>query len=287
MRRAAVIQLRSDADVAGNLRRTRRLLERARDAGAVLAVLPENFACMPATRADRCRVAEAPGRGPIQEFLAESASRLGLWIVGGTVPLRPPRGNRVAAAVLVFDPRGRRAARYDKMHLFDVDVPGKHERYRESAHFVPGRKLAAVDTPLGRLGLGVCYDLRFPEFFRALALRHRCEVFAVPSAFTATTGQAHWSLLVRARAVENQCHVLAAAQSGVHPDGRETWGHSLIVGPWGEELARLARRPGVADAPVDIDSRRRLRRRFPVLDHVRPTGDTRKSGARSYNKAHE
>lgn len=287
MHRAAVIQLRSDADVAGNLRRARRLLKRASEAGAVLAVLPENFACMPATRAERSRTAELPGRGPIQNFLAESASRLGLWIVGGTIPLRPRSGERVAAAVLVFDPQGRRVARYDKMHLFDVDVPGKRERYRESAHFIPGRKLAAVDTPLGRLGLGVCYDLRFPEFFRALALRHRCELFAVPSAFTATTGEAHWSLLVRARAVENQCHVLAAAQTGVHPDGRETWGHSLIVDPWGEQLARLSRRPGVVDAPVDIAARRRLRRGFPVLDHVRLTRNSHVGGPRSYNKGHE
>lgn len=280
MARAAVIQLNSGADVPGNLRRTRHLLERAHDAGAVLAVLPENFACMPATRADRQRIAETPGRGPVQAFLAESASRLGLWIVGGTLPLKQASDERVAAAVLVFDDRGRQVARYDKMHLFDVDVPGKRERYRESAHFVPGRRLVALDTPLGRLGIGVCYDLRFPEFFRALALRHGCEVFAVPSAFTATTGQAHWSLLARARAVENQCYLLAAAQSGRHPDGRETWGHSLIVGPWGETLAHLVRRPGVATAALDRAAQQRLRRRFPVLEHAR-------MGQRSYNRGHE
>ncbi len=280
MPRAAVIQLNSDADVTGNLRRTRHLLERARDAGAVLAVLPENFACMPATRADRQRVAELPGHGPVQDFLADSASRLGLWIVGGTLPLKRARDSRVAAAVLVFDDRGRRVARYDKMHLFDVDVPGKRERYRESAHFVPGRGPVACDTPLGRVGIGVCYDLRFPEFFRTLALDRGCEILAVPSAFTATTGRAHWSLLTRARAVENQCYLLAAAQSGMHPDGRETWGRSLIVDPWGETLAHLARRPGAATAVLDRAAQRRLRQRFPVLEHVRMRRP-------SYNRGHE
>lgn len=278
MVRAAVIQLRSGAEVATNLRRVGRLLERTRDAGAALAVLPENFACMPATGADRQRAAEAPGQGPIQDFLAEMARRLGLWIVGGTVPLRT-RGSRVAAAVLVFDAGGRRVARYDKMHLFDVDVPEVGERYRESANFVPGRRLVALDTPLGRLGLAVCYDLRFPEFFRALTLRHGCEVFAVPSAFTVTTGRAHWNLLVRARAVENQCFVLAAAQSGCHPDGRETWGHSLIVGPWGDIEVSLPKRPGIVQAELDRAAQRRLRQRFPVLGHVRVRGG-------SYNRSH-
>lgn len=280
MSRAAVIQLNSGADVSGNLRRARHLLERAHGAGAVLAVLPENFACMPATRADRQQAAEMPGRGPIQDFLADTAARLGLWIVGGTVPLKHAGETRVSAAVLVFDDRGRRAARYDKMHLFDVDVPGKRERYRESAHFIAGRKLVAVDTPLGRLGIGVCYDLRFPEFFRELTLRHGCEAFAVPSAFTAATGRAHWSLLARTRAVENQCHLLAAAQSGRHPDGRETWGHSLIVAPWGETLAHLVRRPGMAEAALDRAAQQRLRRSFPVLEHVRLR-------QRSYNRGHE
>lgn len=279
MARAAVVQLRSDADVAGNLRRARRLLERAAGDGAVLAVLPENFACMPGSPADRERAAETSGRGPIQDFLAGTAARLGLWIIGGTVPLRT-REARVAAAVLAFDAAGRRVARYDKMHLFDVDVPEVGERYRESAHFKPGRRLVALDTPLGRLGLAVCYDLRFPEFFRTLALRHGCEAFAVPSAFTAATGRAHWDLLVRARAVENQCFVLAAAQSGLHPDGRETYGHSLVTDPWGRVLAGLPRRAGIAQADLDRAAQRSLRRRFPVLAHVR-------LGGASYNRGHE
>ena len=266
--RAAVIQLCSTADVAENLRRVRHLLRRARDAGVLLAVLPENFACMPATPAERMRVAETPGHGRVQDFLAEMASRLGLWIVGGTLPLSTAE-SRLAAAVLVFDAAGKRVARYDKMHLFDVDVAETGERYRESAHFAPGRRLVAVDTPLGRLGLAVCYDLRFPEFFRRLTLHYGCEAFAVPSAFTATTGRAHWSVLLRARALENQCFLLAAAQSGMHPDRRETWGHSQIVDPWGEPLARLVRRPGMVHARLDRAVQRRLRQRFPVLEHVK------------------
>lgn len=268
MKIAAVIQMNSGADVATNLRRARHLLQRARAAGACLAVLPENFACMPGSSADRQRVVEADGTGPIQDFLAATAARLGLWIVGGTVPLHADV-RRVAAAVLVYDAGGRCVVRYDKIHLFDVDVPGGREQYRESAYFVPGRRPVALDTPLGRLGLAVCYDLRFPELFRALTLNHGCELFAVPSAFTAATGRAHWSLLLRARAVENQCFVLAAAQTGVHPGRRETYGHSLIVDPWGETLAWLARRPGMLQAGLDRTTQGRLRRRFPVLEHIR------------------
>jgi len=268
---AAVIQLSSVADVGANLRRAGRLLARAADAGAALAVLPENFACMPGNSADRRRAAEPEGTGPIQDFLADTAARLGVWIVGGTVPLEA-EPDRVAAAVLVYDAAGRRVARYDKMHLFDVSLPGRRESYRESRHFVPGDSPVALDTPLGRMGLAVCYDLRFPEFFRHLVLRERCELFAVPSAFTAATGRAHWALLLRARAVENQCFVCAAAQSGVHADGRETHGESLIVDPWGEVLARLPKRAGVASAPLDRQRQRRLRERFPVLDHVRLRG---------------
>lgn len=264
----AAIQMCSGAEVAPNLRRAGSLLRRAAEAGACVAVLPENFACMPATAVDRRRAAEHDGRGPVQDFLANAAARLGLWIVGGTVPL-VARGERVAAAVLVYDGRGRRVARYDKMHLFDVTLPDRRESYRESRHFVPGNAPVAVDTPLGRMGLAVCYDLRFPEFFRRLVLREKCALFAIPSAFTAATGKAHWQILLRARAVENECFVVAAAQSGRHPDGRDTHGESMIVGPWGEILARLHRRPGVALAAVDAAAQRRLRRRFPVLDHAR------------------
>lgn len=269
MSRAAVIQVNAAADRAGNLRRARRAIQRAADAGALLAVLPENFACMPATPDDRRRAVERDGAGPVQDFLAATAAHFGIWLVGGTVPIRAA-ASRAAAAVLVYDARGRRRARYDKIHLFDVHVAERNERYSESRHYAPGRRAVAVDTPLGRTGLGVCYDLRFPEMFRFLALRAGCTLFAVPSAFTAATGAAHWRTLLAARAIENQCFMLAAAQTGFHGDGRETHGESMIVGPWGETLACLKRRPGTASAELDTAAQTRLRRRFPVLDHVRP-----------------
>ncbi len=268
MKGAAVIQMNSGPEVEANLRRAGRLLARAAEAGAALAVLPENFACMPGTAADRRRAAEDDGAGPIQDFLAANAVRHKLWIVGGTVPIKS-RGGRFAAAVMVYDAGGRRRARYDKLHLFDVGLPGRRESYRESRSLKAGRKPGAVDTPLGRMGLAVCYDLRFPELFRHLTLHEGCTLFAVPSAFTAATGRAHWWVLLSARAVENQCFVLAAAQAGRHADGRETHGESLILGPWGESLAVLKRRPGVACATLDRRGQTRLRRRFPVLDHVR------------------
>ncbi|MGH8274728.1 MAG: carbon-nitrogen hydrolase family protein [Gammaproteobacteria bacterium] len=268
MKSAAVIQMNSGPDVGLNLRRAGGLLGGAAKAGAALAVLPENFACMPATPADRRRAAETDGAGPIQDFLAARAAQHKLWIVGGSVPIRSG-GGRFAAAVMVYDASGCRRARYDKLHLFDVGVPGRRENYRESRSFVAGRKPVAVDTPLGRMGLSVCYDLRFPELFRHLTLDEGCTLFAVPSAFTAATGRAHWRLLLAARAVENQCFVLAAAQTGCHADGRETHGESTIVGPWGEPLATLKRRPGMTSAALDRAGQTRLRKRFPVLAHAR------------------
>ncbi len=259
--------MNSGPEVGANLRRAGRLLARAAEAGAALAVLPENFACMPATAADRRRAAEADGVGAIQDFLVATAARHKLWIVGGTVPICT-RGDRFAAAVMVYDATGRRRARYDKIHLFDVGMPGRRETYRESRDFIAGRKPVAVDTPLGRMGLAVCYDLRFPELFRHLTLREQCRAFAVPSAFTATTGAAHWRVLLSARAVENQCFLLAAAQTGAHADARKAHGESLILGPWGESLAALKRRPGVALADLDRAEQTRLRKRFPVLSHI-------------------
>jgi len=267
--RVAAVQLNSGADVAANLAAAARLLEQARAEGAVLAVLPENFAFMGAHEADKLAVAEPPGRGPIQDALAALARRLQLWIVAGTVPLQTAESTRVAAACLVYDAAGDPAARYDKMHLFDVDVPGDGGRYRESASIAPGRIAATVlDTPAGRLGLSVCYDLRFPELFRRLAAQG-AEILAVPSAFTERTGAAHWDVLLRARAIENQCYVVAPGQCGEHPGRRRTWGHSAIVDPWGQVLARRQAGEGVIVAPLPRERLLNLRRSFPVLDHRR------------------
>lgn len=267
-RRVAAVQMNSSDAVAVNLAKAAELLDRAAERGVMLAVLPENFACMPAREADRMKVAEDDGDGPIQDFLRSRARELGLWIVGGTIPIRRPNDPRPAAACLVFDDHGQRRARYDKIHLFDVSIPGASESYRESDSICPGETLVVLDSPIGRLGLAVCYDLRFPELFRSM-LEHRVEVVALPAAFTARTGQAHWETLLRARAIENLCWVVASAQGGVHAGGRETWGHSMIVDPWGAIADSLDDGAGLAEAVIDPEMQREIRRGFPALEHRR------------------
>src|SRR5579883_2461458 len=264
----AALQMTSGPDVSANLREARKLLEEAAARGAQLAALPENFAFMGLADADKRQVAEPDGRGPIQDFLAETARRLAIWIVGGTVPLTGTAtgDGRVAAASLVYDSAGERRARYDKIHLFDVHVPDREESYRESANVAPGSKPVVVDTPVGRLGLSVCYDVRFPELFRKLAASG-AQLLAVPSAFTEPTGRAHWEPLLRARAIENLCWLIARAQSGFHPNGRETYGDSMIVDHWGRVLARLPRGRGCITADVDLQQQRRDRESFPSLTH--------------------
>jgi nitrilase len=259
----------SSADAGRNLATAAELLRQAREEGAVLAALPENFAFMGLREADKLVVAEDDGAGPIQAALADLARELRLWIVAGTLPLRlPGDAARTAAACLVFDADGRRAARYDKIHLFDVAIPGKDERYEESASVAPGTMPVCVDTPAGRLGMAVCYDLRFPELFRRL-LGLGAEWFCLPSAFTAPTGRAHWETLLRARAIENLCHVVAPAQSGFHENGRETHGDSMIVDCWGRVLARLPRGTGVIVGEIDLVRQREVRQNFPCVDHRR------------------
>jgi nitrilase len=266
----AALQMTTGTDVARNLAEAWRWLREARARGAVIATLPENFAFMGLAEADKLAIAEDDAGGPFQAALAGLARSLGLWIVAGTLPLRVPGDPRVAAACLVFDAEGRRVARYDKIHLFDVAIPGRDERYQESASVRPGREAVCVATPAGRLGLAVCYDLRFPEHFRRL-LDLGAEWFCLPSAFTAPTGRAHWETLLRARAIENLSHVVAPAQSGFHENGRETHGDSMIVDCWGRVLARLPRGSGVVLADIDLVRQRELRQNFPSLDHRRPT----------------
>jgi deaminated glutathione amidase len=265
----AAIQMTTGADVARNLEAAGHRLREARERGAVVAALPENFAFMGHAEADKFAVAEDDAGGPLQAAVAGLARELGLWVVAGTLPLRVPGEPRVAAACLVFDAEGRRVARYDKIHLFDVAIPGREERYCESATVHPGTEVVCVDTPAGRLGLAVCYDLRFPEHFRRL-LDFGAEWVCLPSAFTAPTGRAHWETLLRARAIENLCHVVAPAQSGFHDNGRETHGDSMIVDCWGRVLARLPRGSGVVLADVDLVRQREVRQNFPSLDHRRP-----------------
>jgi len=271
--KVAAIQMTTGAEVARNLESAGLMLRGARQQDVSVAALPENFAFMGLAEADKLAIAEEPGQGPIQDFLARTAAQLGLWIVAGTIPLRVPGEARVAAASLVYDARGRSVARYDKIHLFDVDVPGRQERYRESASVRPGTEPVCLDTPAGRLGLAVCYDVRFPELFRRL-LAMGAEWFCLPSAFTAPTGRAHWEVLVRARAIENLCHVVAPAQSGFHDNGRETYGDTLIVDCWGRVLGRLPRGTGVVTAEIDLVRQREVRQNFPSIDHRRLTDPT-------------
>jgi len=264
--KVAAVQMTSGPDVAANLGQARELLEDAAARGAALAALPENFSFMGLKDADKRAMAEADGHGPVQEFLAATARRLRLWIVGGTVPLAASADGRVAAASLVYSSDGERVARYDKIHLFDVDIPGRAESYRESAHVAPGSRAAVLDTPVGRLGLSVCYDVRFPELYRHLSAAG-AQLLTVPSAFTSPTGRAHWETLLRARAIENLCYVVAPAQSGFHPSGRETYGDSMIVDYWGRVLQRVPRGRGCAVAEMDLARQAGVRETFPALLH--------------------
>ena len=262
----AAVQMTSLADVAKNLETARRLLTDARDRGACLAVLPENFSFMGRNEAERRAVVEGDGDGSVQQAMARIARELGLWIVAGTQPIAVPGDSRPANACVVYDAQGKRAARYDKIHLFDVDLPGGREGYRESANAAPGAAAVLVDTPAGRLGLTVCYDLRFPELYRQL-VSEGAEIFSIPAAFTGPTGRAHWETLLRARAIEDLCFVIAAAQSGIHDSNRETYGDTLIADYWGRVLAREPRGSHVVVAALDKDGQKATRESFPALKH--------------------
>lgn len=258
----------SGPNVGANLIEAAKLIGRAAAQGAELVVLPENFAIMGMNESDKVKVREGAGRGPIQEFLGGTAARYDIWIVGGTVPLEAGDQNKVRAACLVYDPGGVQVARYDKLHLFDVTVEASGEEYAESVTIEPGDDVVVCETPFARLGLAVCYDLRFPELSRRL-LERGMELLIVPAAFTAVTGRAHWETLVRARAIENLCYVVAAGQGGYHLNGRETHGDSMIVDPWGTVLDRLSRGSGVVMAEFERNRLARIRRNFPAIEHRR------------------
>ncbi len=268
--RVAAIQMNSGADVASNLRSADDLLRSAAEDSCKLAVLPENFALMPERGRDKAKFAEAPGVGTVQTFLFDASRRYGLWIVAGSMPLISPEidAERVYGACLVVDDNGDTQAIYRKIHLFDVDLVDKQESYRESRSMYPGEDIVTVDTPCGRIGLTICYDLRFPELYRQL-VDAGATVFTVPAAFTATTGKAHWHTLLRARAIENLAYVIAPGQYGEHPDRRATYGHSLIVDPWGRILAEAADGDCFAAADIDTDLVARLRSEFPALANRR------------------
>lgn len=270
--RAAAIQMNSGADVDRNLELAERLLTEAAAEDCTLVVLPENFALMPARATDKARHAEKAGVGPIQDFLSAMAARHGMWIVGGSIPLVSPgiEAGRVYGACPVYNAQGGAEALYRKIHLFDVDLVEQQESYRESNSMYPGDQIVTVGSPIGRLGLTICYDLRFPEMFRQL-VDAGATVFTVPAAFTKTTGKAHWHTLLRARAIENLAYVIAPGQYGQHPDKRATFGHSLICDPWGRILAERAADNGVVAADIDPDLPQRLRGEFPALANRRLT----------------
>ncbi|KMQ75670.1 carbon-nitrogen hydrolase family protein [Marinobacter subterrani] len=271
--RVAAIQMVSSHDIPTNLAEAERLLSEAAAQGATVAVLPENFAVLATGQMIDCGRTEAGSEPVIRAFLTEQARALGLWIVGGSMPLaKRPDGSdipgRVRASCLVFDDQGAEVARYDKIHLFDAMVDDAHGQYRESDTFEAGEQVVTVDTPAGKLGLAVCYDLRFPELFRALRAQG-ADWVCLPSAFTWQTGDAHWHPLIRARAIENQVWLVAAGQGGQNSSRRRTYGHSLICDPWGRVVTELGEGPGVVVAELDAGQLTSLRNRMPVWDHRR------------------
>jgi nitrilase len=263
--RIAAIQMISAPDLAPNLATAARLIADAAGQGAQLVALPEYFPIISPSDADRLALREIDGHGPIQDFLAASAARHGIWLVGGTLPLAASDPTKQRNACLVFDPAGRQVARYDKIHLFGFEKGD--EVYDEAATIEAGLPAPiAFDAPCGRVGLGICYDLRFPELFRQIGA---VNLIILPAAFTDTTGRAHWEILLRARAIENQCYVLAAAQGGLHPTGRMTHGNSMVIDPWGEVIARIDKGEGVVVAELDPARIAEVRASLPALQHRR------------------
>ncbi|MGN7104370.1 carbon-nitrogen hydrolase family protein [Ralstonia holmesii] len=263
--RVAAIQTVTAVDVDANLARADALLAEAAAQGAQLALLPEYFCMMGRKDSDKVAIREDDQEGPIQAFLADAARRHKLWLVGGTLPMWCEDEQRVRNTSLAFNPAGLRVARYDKIHLFNF-VRGE-ERYDEARTIEPGATPVTFDAPCGRVGMSVCYDLRFPELYRALASQGNLNLILMPAAFTYVTGAAHWEILLRARAIENQCYVLAAAQGGRHENGRRTWGHSMLVDPWGEVIASVPEGEGVAIGDMDPARIAQVRRDLPALKH--------------------
>ena len=260
--RVAALQMAAGPSVLANLLEAETLIRMAVSQGSKLVVLPEYFALMGMKETDKVYIAEEDGKGPIQEFLAKQAKKHKIWLIGGSVPLRADTPGKVFNSCLVYDDKGKRAGRYDKIHLFQLEMGP--ERYREANTIQPGSDVVVVDSPFGRIGLSVCYDLRFPELYRAMG---PIDILVVPAAFTATTGRAHWEPLLRARAIENLCYVVAAAQGGYHLSGRETHGHSMIIDPWGVVLDELPRGSGMVTANINREYLKQLRDGLPALEH--------------------
>jgi len=262
MTKVAAVQMVSTPRVEDNLASARRLVAQAAHEGASLVALPEYWPIMGMSDTDKVGHAEPEGAGPIQDCMAALAREHGIWLVGGTLPLVSPDAGKVLNTTLVYDPQGRQVGHYDKIHLFGFNKG--NESYDEARTIVPGQAVGSFEAPFGRVGLSVCYDLRFPELFRAMG---ECALIIVPAAFTHTTGLAHWEVLLRARAIENQCYVLASAQGGLHENGRRTFGHSMLVDPWGEVKAVLPEGEGVVTGALDDAFLASVRESLPALKH--------------------
>ena len=264
----AAVQMASGPNVKANLEEAEKLIKTAVQQEAKLVVLPENFAIMGMSEVDKVTIAEKAGEGPIQQFLSQQANKHGIWIVGGTVPIESNVTGKVFSTSLLYNDSGEMVSRYDKIHLFDVMLEDSNESYNESETIESGNDVVVVDTPFGKLGMAICYDLRFPELFRAMA-DVGMEICVLPSAFTNLTGRAHWESLIRARAIENLCYLIAPDQGGYHKNGRETYGDSMIVDPWGVVLNRLPHGTGVVVSDIDLEKLRKTRQNFPALQHKR------------------
>jgi nitrilase len=260
--KVAAVQMVSTPSVTENMASAGRLIGQAAEQGAQLVLLPEYWAIMGLQELDKVAHGEQPEGGPLQSFMADMAREHQLWLIGGTLPMAAAADAKVLNTTMVYNPQGERVGRYDKIHLFGF-TKGE-ESYDESRTIEHGAEVTSVALPFGRVGLSVCYDLRFPELYRALG---PCALIVVPAAFTYTTGQAHWEILLRARAIENQCYVLAAAQGGRHANGRRTWGHSMLIDPWGEIKALLAEGEGVICGDINLDFMHNVRESLPALKH--------------------
>lgn len=262
--RLSAAQMCSSNNTQDNLAIAAKLIKKAAQAGSQLVVLPEMFSTF-GSETEKLNAKEKLGQGPVQDFLSQEAKKNHIWIVGGTIPIVSDEPNRVRAACLLYNDQGEMAARYDKIHLFDVTIT-ENEKHHESKIIQPGNTLVVVNTPIGKLGLAVCYDIRFPELFRCL-FNMGAEIIAIPAAFTVVTGKAHWEVLMRARAIENFCYVIGAGQAGTHSTGRQTYGHSLIIHPWGNIIQSLDQECDIITADINLDDLRKIRKSIPISEH--------------------
>jgi nitrilase len=268
MGKIATIQMASGSHVQANLMEAAKLIKIAAEQGATMVVLPESFAMMGMRESDRVAIAEEDGAGVIQDWASQIANMYSIWLVAGTIPLKTKNPKKSTASALMFNDQGEQVARYDKIHLFDVTVEKNHETHLESATTQAGDKPVVVDTPLGKVGLAICYDLRFPEMFRQM-VREGAQIFAIPSAFTKVTGEAHWKVLLRTRAIENLCYIAAANQGGYHVNRRETYGHSMLIDHWGAIQQVIKKGTGTISMSIDLNVLKATRESFPVLNHCK------------------